>query len=46
MIAIYLPTPVLGKGDTIGDDSLMSDVINLVSRLRRRDATVLAWDDP
>ena len=41
MIAIFLLTPILGKGDTIGDDFLMSDVVNLVSRLRRRDATVL-----
>ena len=46
MIAILLLTHILGKGDTIVDDSLPSDVVNLVSRLRQRDATVLAWDDP
>ena len=42
MIAILLLTPILGKGDTIVDDFLPSDVGNLVSRLRQRDATVLA----
>ena len=46
MIAIFLLTPIPGRGDTIVDDFLPSDVVNLVSRLRRRDATVLAWDDP
>ena len=42
MIAILLLTPILEKGDTIVDDFLPSDVVNLVSRLRQRDATVLA----
>ena len=46
MIANFLLTPILGKRDTIDDDFLLWDVVNLVSRLRRRDATVLAWDDP
>ena len=42
MIAIFLLIPILGNGDTVGDDSHMLDVVDQVSRLQRRDTTVLA----